>query len=161
MDLRRLGAGEWIAGLGGVALLASVFAPWYGLGLCATLDSNLGSAEPCPTASGWEALAVTDVLLALVAAAGVLLAVVTATQRAPAVPIALGAVVVLIGLVGVLLVLLRVAAVPDEFAGREWGLWLALAGALGILAGALVSIRDARPREAEEARIEFVPAPRP
>jgi hypothetical protein len=144
MDLRRLGAGEWIAGLGGVALLASLFAPWYGP------DS----------VSGWEALAVTDVLLAIVAAAGILLAIVTATQRVPAVPIALAAVVTLIGLVGLVLVLVRIAGVPDEYAGREWGIWLALAGALGIVVGGVVAMRNEHWPAGDE-RIEFVPAPRP
>jgi FtsH-binding integral membrane protein len=145
MDLRRLRVGEWVAGLGGVALLASLFAPWYG-------PDSL---------SAWEALGAIDVLIALAAASGVGLAVITATQRAPAVPIALGAVVVVVGLVGVVLVLLRLIDLPDAASGREWGVWLALAGALGILAGAVRAIRDEHARGAEEARIEFVPAPRP
>jgi hypothetical protein len=145
MDLRRLGAGEWIAGVGGAALLGSLFAPWYG-------PASL---------SAWEALSVLDVLLALVAAGGVLLALVTATQRVAAVPIALGAVVTLAGLVGVVLVLVRLVAIPDVASSREWGAWLGLAGSLGILAGGVLAIRDERPRGAPDARIEFIPAPRP
>jgi hypothetical protein len=145
MDLRRLRAGEWVAGLGGVALLASLFAPWY---------------DP-DSLSAWKALGAIDVLLALIAASGVALPLITATQRAPAVPIALGAVVVVAGFVGVVLVVLRLLDVPDAASGREWGIWLALAGALGILAGTARAIRDERPRGPEEARIEFVPAPRP
>ncbi len=127
-----------------MALLVSLFAPWYG-----------------PSRSGWQSLAALDVLLALVAAAGVLLAVVTATQAAPAVPIALAAIVTLIGLLGVVLVLLRVLDVPDGAGGREWGLWLGLGGAIGIVAGGIVSMREERWPGAEEARVEFVPAPRP
>ena len=67
MDLRRLRVGEWVAAASGVALLVSLFLPWYE-----------------PTTSGWESLAAIDVLLALVAASGVLLAIVTAVQRVPA-----------------------------------------------------------------------------
>jgi hypothetical protein len=145
VDLRRLRAGEWLAGLSGVALLVSLFAPWYGPG----------------GRSGWQSLAALDVLLALIAAAGVLLAVVTATQAVPAVPIALAAVVTLIGLLGVVLVALRVLDIPDGADGREWGLWLSLAAALGIVAGGIVSMREERWPGAEEARVEFVPAPRP
>jgi peptidoglycan/LPS O-acetylase OafA/YrhL len=145
MDLRRLRAGEWMAGLGGVVLLVSLFVPWY---------------EPGGV-SGWESLAALDVLLAFVAAAGVLLAVVTATQSVPAVPIALAAIVTLIGFVGVVLVVLRIADVPNELAGREWGVWLALAGALGILVGAVLAMREERRPGAEDSRVEFVPAPRP
>jgi hypothetical protein len=144
MDLRRLQAGEWIAALGGVALLGSLFVPWYE-----------------PSASGWEALSAIDVLLAIVAASGVLLAVVTATQRVPAVPIALAAVVTLIGFLGVALVLLRVLDIPSAADGRGWGLWLALAGALGILAGSVIAMREEHWPGAEDAPIEFVPAPRP
>jgi hypothetical protein len=128
MDLRRLRAGEWVAAASGVALLASLFLPWYG---------------PADV-SGWEALGAIDVLLALVAAGGVLLAVVTAAQGVPAVPIALSTLVLIAGLVAVLLVLFRVADLPDGAGGREWALWLGLAGAAGIVVGAAVAMRDER-----------------
>jgi hypothetical protein len=143
MGLRRLRAGEWIAGISGVVLLVSLFAPWY---------------EP-GTLSAWEALAALDVLLAFVAAAGVLLPIVTATQRVPAVPIALAALVTLIGVVGVILVLLRVLDTPDVASGREWGIWLALAGALGIVAGSCVVLREERWPGAGSPDIETIPTP--
>jgi hypothetical protein len=143
MDLRRLRAGEWIAGLSGVALLASLFVPWY---------------EP-DSLSGWEALSAIDVLLASVAAAAVLLVIVTAAQRVPAVPIALAAVVMLIGIAGVILVLLRVLDIPDVASGREWGVWLALAGALGIVAGACVVLREERWPGATTPDVETMPSP--
>jgi hypothetical protein len=147
MNLGRLRAGEWIAGVSGVVLLASLFLPWYG-----------GSEADV---SAWEALGAIDVLLALVAAFGVLLAIVTAAQQVPAVPIALAALVLVIGLVGVILVLLRVADVPGDLAGRDWGLWLGLAGALGIVAGAAIAMRDERLPDAAPVEIEAMPAPRP
>jgi hypothetical protein len=130
MDLRRLRAGEWIAALSGAVLLVSLFLPWYG-----------GGAED---ASGWEALAAVDVALALVAAFGVSLLVITASQRVPAVPIALSAIVTLVGLIGLVLVLIRLANVPDGFEGRELGVWLGLLAAIGIVAGAALSMRDER-----------------
>jgi hypothetical protein len=127
MDLRRLRAGEWIAALSGVALLLSLFLPWYGDG-----------------ASGWEALAVIDIALALVAAFAVGLFLITASQPVPAVPIALSAVVTLAGLIGLVLVLIRLAFLPGAAEGREWGLWLGLAGAIGIAAGGWLAVRDER-----------------
>jgi hypothetical protein len=130
MDLRRLRAGEWIAALSGVVLLVSLFLPWYG-----------GADED---ASGWQALAAVDIALALVAAFGVSLLVVTAAQRVPAVPIALAAVVTLVGLIGVVLVLIRLANVPDGFDGRELGVWLGLLATIGIAAGAALSMGDER-----------------
>jgi O-antigen/teichoic acid export membrane protein len=144
MDLRRLRAGEWVAAASGVALLVSLFLPWYE-----------------PDASGWESLAAIDVLLAFVAASGVLLAIVTAVQRVPAVPIATSALVSIAGTFGVLLVLFRFADLPDGAAGREWALWLGLAGAAGIVAGAFVAMRDEIRPGATRPDIPAIPAPRP
>jgi peptidoglycan/LPS O-acetylase OafA/YrhL len=128
MDLRRLRAGEWVAAVSGVTLLVSLFLPWYGPG----------------SVTGWESLAAIDVLLAFVAAAGVLLAIVTATQGVPAVPIAFSGLLTFVGLFGVVLVLFRVVDLPDGASGREWALWLGLAGAAGITAGAALAMRDER-----------------
>jgi hypothetical protein len=159
MDLRRLHAGDWIAAASGLALLVSLFLPWYDAGS----DSM----------SAWQALAVTDVLLAIVAAGGVLLAIVTATQRVPAVPIALSAIVVLLGLVGLVLVVVRVLALPSGADGRAWALWLGLAGAAGIVVGALADMTDerlskpSRPTDATgrpipaHPEVERMQAPRP
>ncbi|MEA2379818.1 MAG: hypothetical protein QOD13_3725 [Thermoleophilaceae bacterium] len=145
MDLRRLRAGEWVAAASGVTLLVSLFLPWYG-----------------PDISAWESFTVIDVLLAFIAAAGVLLAVVTATHSIPAVPLALSTLVVIAGLVGVLLVLFRVADLPDAANGREWALWLGLAGAAGVPVGAWVAMSDERvpagPPSVDEIPIA---APRP
>jgi hypothetical protein len=148
MDLRRLGAGEWLAALSGLALLVSLFLPWYG----ANVDG---------TASGWESLAAVDVLLAFVAASGVLLAIVTASQRVPAVPVALSALVALAGGIGVLLVLFRAIDLPSGADTREWAIWLGLAGAIGIVAGSVIAMRaEVRPG-ATVPDIPAMPAPRP
>jgi hypothetical protein len=159
MDLRRLRVGEWLAAVSGAALLVSLFLPWYGAG---------GGSS-----TAWEALAVLDILIALVAASAVVLLVVTATQRVPAVPIALSACVTFAGAIGVGLVLIRVASLPDGADGREWALWLGLAGAVGIVVGGAVAIRDerisppGRPTDltgrptAAQPEIEPLPTPRP
>jgi hypothetical protein len=130
MDLRRLRAGEWMAAVSGAALFVSLFLPWYGAG---TGD-----------ATAWEALAALDVVLALVATLGVGLLVVTASQRVPAVPIAFSAVVTLAALIGLVLVVVRVANLPGGVDGREWGLWLGLAAALGMVVGGALAMRDER-----------------
>jgi peptidoglycan/LPS O-acetylase OafA/YrhL len=145
MDLRRLRAGEWLAALSGFALLASLFLPWYGP----------------ESVTGWEALTAIDVLLAFVAASGVLLAIVTANQRVPAVPVALSALIALFGLFGVILVLIRVLDLPDWAGGREWALWLGLAGAVGIVAGSILAMRDEIRPGAAPVQVESLPAPRP
>ena len=146
MNLRRLRAGEWIAAAGGIVLLVSLWTPWY--------------SEP--DASAWESLAVTDVLLALLAAAAVGLWLITAVQRMPSVPIAYSAFLSGAAIIGVILVLIRVANLPDAAGGRGWGLWLGLAGALGILAGAWLAMRDERPqRPGGYTDLAGAPAPEP
>ena len=145
MDLGRLRAGEWIVAVSGAALLASLFLPWYE-----------------PEASGWEALSAGDVIIALVAAAALALSLITATQRVPAVPISFEAVMVLLGFVAAVLVLVRTIWLPGAAAERDWGLWLALAGALGIVAGSWIGIGDeGEGRPSPRSEVETIPAPRP
>jgi hypothetical protein len=132
MDLRRLRAGELIAASGGSALFVSLFLPWY----------RGGGHGPDITA--WDALAVDDVILALIGVAAVGLLFVTAVQRVPAVPIAMDSLVTLLGLVGLVLVLVRVAWLPDVANARAWALWLGLVGAAAIVAGGLIAMRDQR-----------------
>lgn len=131
MDLRRLRAGEWIVAASGTTLLLALVLPWY------ELDGGA-------TATGWEGLAVVDAVLAVIAAAAVALPLVTASQRVPAVPIALDALVTLAGLVAAGLVLVRTLDLPAGAAGREWALWLGLAASVGILVGGMLAMRDER-----------------
>jgi hypothetical protein len=159
MDLRRLRAGEWIAGLSGLVLLVALFLPWYG-----------GDAG---TRTGWQSLGALDVVLALVALAALAIPVVTAIERVPAVPLALQSLTTLVGLLAVLLVLIRVLNMPDWATGREWGLWVALAATIGVVVGALIAMRDERLTRgdrhtdltgvpvAAQREIETLSAPRP
>jgi hypothetical protein len=145
MDLRRLRAGEWIIALSGVALLVSLFLPWYGDDLTA-----------------WEALAVNDVILAAIGLAAIAALIATAGQRVPAVPIALEAVVTVLGFVALVLVAVRAIWIPDGADGREWGLWLALAGAAGIaVSGWIAAADDTMAGTPPQPDPEPLPAPRP
>jgi hypothetical protein len=130
MDLRRLRAGEWIAGISGLVLLVSLFLPWY--------------ADDAATRTGWQSLGALDVVLALVALSALAIPVVTALQRVPAVPLAHQSLTTLVGGLAVVLVLIRVLNMPDWAVGREWGLWAALAATVGVVAGALLAMRDER-----------------
>jgi hypothetical protein len=141
MDLRRLRAGEWIAGISGAALVVSLFLPWY--------DGR----------SAVDELGVGDVIVALIALGGVAAFLLTATQRVPAVPIAFEAVLTLVSVVAVVLVLVQVVS-PDG--GLDWGLWLALASVLGLAGGGWISVREERVAGAPPpTEIEPLPAPRP
>jgi hypothetical protein len=113
------------------------------------------------------------VILTLLALAAISVPVVTATHRVPALPLALESLTALFGLLGLVLVLIRVLNLPGEADGREIGLWLGLVATLGICAGALVGMRDERlsPRGrhtdltgvpvSSQPEIERLPAPRP
>lgn len=159
MDLRRLRIGELMLCAAGGALIASLFLPWYG-----TAGGTL---------TGFQSLTLLDLVLALIGLAALSLLPITAGQRVPAVPIALEALVTGAGIVAVLLVLFRILWLPGEADGREWALWLALAGAAGIVAGGLVGMRDERPSPpgrhvdssgrpvASPPEVEKLPAPRP
>jgi len=118
---------------GGAALIVSLFLPWY---------ERAGGAAG--SLSGWEALGVIDVILALIAACAVSVTIATAVMRVAAVPIALDALATWLAILAVVLVLIRVLDLPDGAAGRDLGLWLALAAAAGILVGSAVSMRDER-----------------
>ena len=159
MDLRRLRAGEWMAGVSGLVLLVSLFLPWYG--------------DEAGSRTGWESLGALDVVLAVVALSALAIPVVTALERVPAVPLAHQSLTTLIGLLALALVLIRVLNMPDWADEREWGLWVALAATLGIVAGGLVAMRDERLTRGErhtdltgvpvaaQPDIERLPAPRP
>jgi heme A synthase len=130
MDLRRLRAGEWIAGISGLVLLMALFLPWY--------SDGDGSR------TGWQSLGALDVVLAVVALAALAIPVVTALERAPAVPLAHESLTTLIGFLTVVLVLIRVLNMPDWATERDRGLWVALAATLGIVTGGLIAMRDER-----------------
>ncbi len=133
MDLRRLRAGEWIAGGAGVVLLVSLFLPWYGPGEVTALA---GVRCDRPAAGG-------------LAAAAIALVPVTASQRTPSVAIAYEALLTLAAMVGVLIVLLRVINLPagaDAALRRRCG-WRWRPRSALVVAG-LVAMRDERRSDA-------------
>lgn len=127
MDLRRLRAGEWIAAISGVVLLASLFLPWS--------QPSEGSGIEL---SGWETLSVTDVLLAAVAIAGIAAWVIVATANATAPGIASQTLLMPFALVMAIVLLIKVWGYDC------YGAWVGLAATLGVLAGLLLGMRDER-----------------
>jgi hypothetical protein len=121
VDLRRLRAGEWIAGAGGIGLIVALALPWY--------------AAPAETLSGFQALTVIDILLTLVALLALGLGVLQATQDAPAKPVGAGVVTVVFGALAVLLVAFRLIDAPSDGLEVRPGAWLGLATAVAITVG--------------------------
>ena len=147
MDLRRLRLGEWLAGGFGAALLAVMFADWYG----------------SPARDAWQAFGVLDVVLALTGLMAIALAVLTAMHRSQAVPMALGALLLLLGLVASVWLVVRVLDPPGSAGARESGLWLGLAACVGATAAGLMSLRDdsfpRAVREQNRVEVETLPTP--
>jgi len=171
MDLRRLRAGEWIVALSGMGLFVSLFLPWYGYEAARPGLEVVGA-----DATGWEAFAVTDVLLAVLASFGPALWIVTASQRTVPIPIALAGLTALAGSVALVLAALQVLVVVEPGGPidttRDAGAWLGLASAAGLAVGGWLAMRDeriskpGRPTDATgrpappPPEIEAIPAPR-
>ena len=143
--MKRVRAGDVLAGAAGVLLLVSTFLPWYTI---QDRDDDL---------TAWAAFSVVDVLIAIVALLGIAVAVTQVAGRGPALPVALGVITSTLALAGSLLLLYRILNQPgpNEAIGVSVGAWIGLLGSLGVFAGAWRSLSDERPRPVDP------PAPEP
>ena len=145
----RLRDGEWIAGAGGVALLAAMFLHWYGAG-------------PLKTTAG-QAFDVLDVVLLLLALVPLGLVVAQATRRSPSIPVAFSVLTALAGALAALLILYRILDQPgaNEVVDVQAGAWLGLLAALVIAAGGWRSMRVEPIPGTPLPPIQDFPAPAP
>lgn len=143
--MRRLRAGDWIAGAGGLALLAAMFLSWYS------------------GASAWQAFSVLDVVLALIALVPLALVVLQATRTSPSLPVALSVLTTVAGALATLLILYRIVNQPgpNDAVEVEPGAWIGLAAAVATTAGGWRSMRDEAIPGARTPPIEDLPAPTP
>ncbi len=148
MELSRLRPGDIIAGAGGVALLAVMFLDWYAAG-------GLG-------VSAWQAFGVTDLILALTALAAIALAVLTASRRSPALPVAAGVITSTLGVLALLLVLYRILNQPgpNDLVEVRPGAYLGFLCVLAIAAGGSRAMRDEQGEDAPMAT-DLRPTPAP
>ncbi len=146
MSPARVRAGEWLAGAAGALLLVALFLDWYERTAVPAARGSTAYAPMSSALTAWQAFSATDVLLALLALSGLALLAVQLTRRSPALPTAMSVVTVTCGIVAVLLVLVRLIAQPGDNAAVEIapGAWLALLGALGLLAGGWWSLATER-----------------
>jgi hypothetical protein len=130
MDLRRLRIGEWLTAASGVVLLIALFLPWYEAGGL--------------SASGWESFSITDLVLAVVALAGIAVAPVTARGQTASLGIAYESLVLLGAAVAVVVTVIRVLDPPVDGLSRGSGAYLGLVSVLALTASVLVAMRDER-----------------
>lgn len=160
MDLRRLRVGEWIFGVSAVALLVSLFLPWWGLkgdwidlGPGGPVEGGFSDSATAETTwTAWQVFSVADLLLALLAVLALVVwaIVARATAAGPGVagetlllPLAVvAAIVALVQVLGTPGVLEVAPPIPDPT--TEYGAWLGLLATLGVLGGLLVAMRDER-----------------
>jgi hypothetical protein len=152
VDLRRLRAGEWLAGAGGLLLIGSLLLlPWY--------EADSGEI------TGFEVFSIVDILLTLISLLAIALPVLQATQDSPAMPVGAGVLCVPLGFAGFVLVLYRLLDEPgvpggDAVVDVRLGAYLGLLAMAAITAGGWLSIATERVRGLPPApEPELRPAP--
>jgi drug/metabolite transporter (DMT)-like permease len=145
MSLRRVRLGELLALLGAACVIVSLLEPWY--------EGALGRLD------AWDTFGPAVVLLMAAACAALALVLSNLAERSPGLPVSLAVWGVLLGIIAVIAAVVRVLERPDHATSLCAGAWLALAGAMAILAGAWQSVRDERTSLYEPASPE--PRPRP
>jgi hypothetical protein len=160
VELSRLRTADLVAGLGGVALLVTLFLTWYSAGGSASFGGR--EIQVSLNLTAWEAFSITDVILALTALSGIGLAVLTASRRSPALPVAAGVITTTLGALATLLVFYRILNQPgpNEFLEVKFGAFLGFLSVLAVTVGGFRAIRD---EEGEDAPVptDVRPAPAP
>jgi hypothetical protein len=144
VSLRRLRAGELVVLAGVICLAVSLVEPWYEGAISGQLDA-------------WDTFGAGMALLLAALCAGLAVVVSAIGERNPGLPVTVAVWSVLLGLIGVIAAVVRVLERPDHSSSLCIGAWLALAGAVAILAGSWLVLDDERPGSYRPA----VPLPRP
>lgn len=141
--------GELVAGAGGALLALGLVVPWYSY----EVATDFGAAPQLASRNGFEAMAVADVVLFVLALAAVGLVIVTAFEKTVAVPIAYATLLCLGSLVGLVFALAHLGSaprspqVPAETAvdsATAAGPYLTLLAVLLVFTGSLLAMRDER-----------------
>ena len=144
MKLSRLRSGELIALAGAVALAVLLGLDWFAI---STPQADLRAHESGIRSLGWLATLLVLAAIALAVAS----AVVTAAQRAPALPVVLGVLTVAFGILATTAILVRLVLQPGLGVGAgnadvdlRWAAFAGLLAALTLTAGAWRSMADER-----------------
>ncbi len=130
MRIRRLRLGELTVLVGVVGVIVAMTLPWY-----ENLQGSLNA---------WDTFGFGVVLLMIAAAVGLVLVLATVTERSTALPVAAAVWSTFFGGLGVVAAIVRVLERPHNAYELCVGAWVALAGAILILAGSWQSLRDER-----------------
>jgi hypothetical protein len=147
MSLRRLRLGELLALAGAVCVIVSLLERWY--------ENAYGNL------TAWDTFGPAVVLLIAAALAALGLVLSTVTERSTALPVAAAVWSTLLSILATIAAVVRVLERPDHATALCAGAWLALAGAILMLAGSWQSLRDERPSLYEPADPPPLPPPDP
>ncbi|HWJ51627.1 MAG TPA: hypothetical protein VNR42_11430 [Solirubrobacteraceae bacterium] len=145
MNLKQFRLGEALVTVGAALLIVSLLKPWY--------------ETPIGTLDAWDTFGPAVVLLLATLCAALAMVVSAVTERSTVLPVSTAVWCVLVGLIGVIAAVVRVLERPEHAGSLCAGSWLALAGAIAVLAGAWLTLRDERPSLYKPATPE--PRPRP
>jgi hypothetical protein len=140
VSFRRIRPGELLAAGGAVCLIVALTLPWY--------ENAAGKL------SAWNTFGPAVVLLILATIAALVLFFGTLAERSPALPVAAGVWSVVFALIGLIAAIVRVLERPDHATSLCAGAWLALVGAVAMLAGSWWSMSDERTSLYQPARPE-------
>jgi hypothetical protein len=133
---------EPLAGLGGIVLLVSLWLPWLDSGVAIRTVGSGGSVRTDvlgASVSGWQALTVVDVLLALFALLAIAVPLASLATKGPAASIGTAVLASAFGWIAPLLVAIELLTADG---GLRYGAWLALAGSILGWVGSWLSMRD-------------------
>ena len=143
-DLSRLRRGEKIAAVAAVLLFILMFFDWYDV----SVDAGRARSTFSVGGSAWQAFDLIDIYLFIVILAALGLAVLTATERSPALPVTMSVIVTALAALGTILVLYRlidtpVSDVPDGVdVGRTIWAFLGFLSVVAITYGGYLSMRE-------------------
>jgi hypothetical protein len=159
MNLARVRRTDWLAGIGGLVLLGSLWLKWYGFDLSRGDLQLLNDRVPEITA--WQAFSYTDILLAIFALLAIGVPVSSALARRPAKPVAFTVLASCGGVLAVLLVLYRIVNQPgsNDVVTVKLGAWIGLAGAILTLVGSWLAMADESAPGIAPAQVPVRPAP--
>jgi hypothetical protein len=147
MELSKLRSGQLIAAVGGAVLLISLlFLNWYGVG--GSVETPFGDFSVGTDFGAWDGQGfsgtIANLIMLAAGLAAVSLAILTATSRTVALPIAASALTAGLGIAAVAMVVLRILFQPgpNEIVDLKFGIFLALVGALGIAYGGWQSMQE-------------------
>jgi len=147
MDASKVKGGQLVAAVGGIILLVGLlFLKWYGFG--GSVETPFGGAVKFSAADigAWDGagflgtIANLVILVAGIAAVG--LAILTATARSVALPVAASALTAGLGIASVAMVVLRIFFRPGSESDLKFGIFVGLVGAVVVAVGGWQSMKE-------------------